>query len=314
MGESLEILKSRVALFENGSNLSLLNLPMVDVKSYKFSALSLAFYVGNLEAFRFFYENKGLSVQEMEKNLQMNQLSALVLACEKDYSDLLEFYIPVYMKNFSIVERSSYSFELSKTTSQKTPVHIACELGHVSILMTIFNAFQNREKPPFFLNLHYVDEISGENCVFIACRKKNNLVLRCLFHVVKADFSLRNLEGKGCVFVLAEAALKDGASGTLECLEILVDCVGLAIQDEEMELLRKIDDFQVQAFVERKERLVEIGKVKGAKESFHDGNTFDEILNQTQKEFIGFKFIETELTGISSISKVEVTNDSISFK
>lgn len=332
----LQALEKRINLYKMSLDVSSLNSPLFHQKSLKLSALSLALYSGNLESFRYLLEKLNLSHIEMEKNLISNNTSSFHILCEKNYTDLLEYYIPIYLGTSSTPSsppNSSLQYELiqnktfqSQTIKSKSPIQIACELGHISTLITIQKSLSSIKDIPYFLNIHQIDETSGENCVFIACRKTNHLMLRCLYEVVQADFSLKNFNGEDCLTVLIDMWMDKGTVGFIESLVYLIEVVRVVVDESCLDKLKNAKDSRVLEVFNR--NLAGI-RLTGVRLTFEvEGVEFREDRDDREEDLKwqfsldfdtgkdlrnGICFGDSDQTGLSSISPIDGIYESNGF-
>lgn len=320
----LEALEERISLYKLNLDISSLNSPLFNQKSLKLSALSLSLYTGNLDSFRYFHEKCNLSTTEMEKNLKSNNTSSFHILCEKNYTDLLTYYIPIYLSTSSPTLPASSQYQSgqlkainSQISKSKSPVQLACELGHISTLITLHKSLNSVQNLPFFLNIHQIDESSGENCVFIACRQANYLMLRCLNEVIKADFYLKNFKGEDCLTVLVNGCLDKASAGFVDCLVYLVEVVRIVIVESCLNKLVNAKDHKVLEVWSRNfaggggggGRVRMTFEVDGLKDCGKEKRWDSSLDFDSGKEpSSGFCF-ELDKTGLSSISPIEGNNE-----
>ena len=83
------------------SNLSEFELtidsPIINIKNISLNPLSYSVFTGKKNAFSYIY-HKGASVDEMNRCLSLLDLTAIEIICEQGYTELLEFYLPIYLK------------------------------------------------------------------------------------------------------------------------------------------------------------------------------------------------------------------------
>lgn len=342
--DSSETQKSFLQSFQEGVKLNSKDilLPLVTkvrnapelknlVETFNFSHLGMnlgplayCMWEGFFESFKVLVEEFGLSVAEMEKNLDYYSYNAVNLLCEKNSSDILEYYIPIYLQHSTIIYPSIYtdktSLELGSSIASKkktlNSVHVACEYGNISVLLIIFNYFKNRELVPDCFNLHYVDEITGENCVLIACRTANYTLLKFLMDVVKADFFVHNAKGEGAITVLLAANKKFMHRNVHDCLVYLVEVAGVNIIEQYEDALLLAQESSVVKYIEK--ILENAGIRKSKKEierefGIHERFVLeDEEVPKNTRFFKGMNLEDSNRTALSTISYVEITNDSLS--
>ena len=108
----------------------------------------------------------------MEELFIEAKLNPMIILCQKGHIDLIKIYLPEYLQGYEkrklfLKEKSmtiSFSNHPAVNPSQSTftPAHVACFNGHISIIH-YFNEFFSNIVPPTSLDIHYKDEMAGEN-------------------------------------------------------------------------------------------------------------------------------------------------------
>lgn len=229
------------------------------LKEITLNPLGYALWTGNLKSFKCLLQEYKASPIEMEKILVENHFTGFDIICERNYSQLFQFYIPIYLDLSSKIPLQKHDnhmtmdFDKTEELAPKniyTPVHKACELGHISILLNVFNYFKNKSYKPHILDLEYQDETTGENCVLIACRCGNYSMLKFLHEVVQADFSKKNSKGEGPIIVLLAASRKTPNQVYFQCLTYLIEAVGVDVKNQFEECLLLAQDRQTVQYLE----------------------------------------------------------------
>ena len=192
-----EKLISLIPRLKNSPDLyGLIKSHMIQHKGMSLTPLAYCLWEGFFESFKTLIDDFGFSVNEMEKNLENYSYNGISLLCEKNFSDILEYYIPIHLQEsasgYRLSERGKKSIEMNTEIGTKrlvAPVLIACEFGNISALLAIFNYFKDKDSIPDYLNLHHKDEISGDNCVLIACKTANFTLLKFLKSFVYSEGS-----------------------------------------------------------------------------------------------------------------------------
>ena len=196
----------------------------------------------------------------MEDNLKKKNLSAMKLICERGYLSLLKEYLPYYIshkKNESSYIQANFTLDLSKsydnydTSFTYSAAHLACDLEYVGILYHIHEFFQYR-KVPLELDLHHIDQVTGENCALIAARTGNLALIKVLHEKIKADFHIKNKKKQGALHILAEASLLNLSKFYLPCVIYLVETVNVEVDYFYENLLLNLQDKQIIEYIENK--------------------------------------------------------------
>jgi hypothetical protein len=258
--EKIRVAMRMMAKAEGGEKFTFIDLPLVTFKNIKLSLLGYAAWVGKTRAFKCLYEEFQASVVEMEKLMLESHFSALDIMCERGFNELLLYYMPIYLQfSHKILTRMSekqLTLDLDQSptgfTNVATPVHKACELGNISILLDVYNFFKEKEFKPYVLDLDFQDETTGENCALIACRCGNFPMLKFLHEVTKADFSAKNKNGENAIAVCLAAAKRAPSRLFFECLVYLVETVRVDLKEQYEECLLLAQDREVVNYLENK--------------------------------------------------------------
>jgi hypothetical protein len=248
------------------------------LKEITLNPLGYALWTGSLKSFKCILQEYHASPIEMEKILLEHHFTGFDIICERNYSQLFQFYVPVYLELSTRIpvagadNHLTIEFDKTVDVSPKylyTPVHKACDLGNISVLLNIFNYFKNKDYKPHILDLEYQDETTGENCVLISCRNGNYPMIKFLHEVVKADFSKRNSKGEGPVLVLLAASRKTPNQVYFQCLVYLVEVVAVDLRSQFEECLLLAQDRQTVQFLESS--LAKLG-VEADKQTIEESN------------------------------------------
>lgn len=278
--DSAERLKCilNMMLKNHEDNKSLINSPIFDLKEITLSPLCYSLWVGSLNAFKCLIQDFHACPIEMEKIFLDNHFTGLDIICERNYTSLFLYYIPLYTQHSSKIptlkQDQHVTVEFDRTVDQVpkniyTPVHKACELGNISILLTIFNYYKNKDFTPHLLDIEYQEETTGENCVLIACRTGNYSMIKFLHEVVKANFFKVNAKGEGPIIVLLAACRKANNEVYFQCLVYLIEVVKVEFREQYEECLLLAQDRQTVAYLEN---CLKMMGIKADKKSIEENN------------------------------------------
>ena len=125
------------------------------------------------------------------------------------------------------------------------------------------------KKPPSELDIHYIDELTGENCALISARIGNISMMRLLFEQFNADFFVKNKRNEGALQILAAASKNHFSNGYFECIVYLVETIKIDISYMYEEVLLLIDNPEAVKYFEKKLKENEILTTKIEVESFY---------------------------------------------
>ena len=250
--------------------------PAFDINSLRFkvdgnlevSALGLSILIGNAAVFSIIRDEMNGSYALAEYLFSKVHTSGLSIICLNNYLLLLQSYLPLYLRSKDFVPGDKASIlkstlDLSpmlrsptEEVSTYTPIHLACENGHISIL-NFFRRFTAQfDLVPFELDLEAVDETTGNNCALISCQANNFTMMKFLFAQCDADFKILNAYDENALNILAIGS-SENRPETFKCLEFLVEKVGVDIKHNYKETLLMLQCDRSKEYFQRK--LAEIG-------------------------------------------------------
>ena len=221
--------------------------------------LSYALLKGKCRSFIYIAESLNGSLETMERKLEAQGTAGLKIICELGYEDLLDYYLtrgpkrtssPGFGEMSVSVDFSRSVLVPSRNYSSYTPVHIACELGHINILNRIKKHYDEHGSVPADLNIHGIDDRTGENCALIACRNGNFTMVKFLHEHCEADFGLLNKRRESCINIVVSASRRRTVRVYLDCLTYLVEVVGADLTYQYEESLLIAENPQIIAYLE----------------------------------------------------------------
>ena len=265
----------------------------------KLSPLSYSVSLGS--SLCFFYLSKKLhaSFKLMEENLEQEKQPALSTICKYGYLELLKEYLPFYIiysntKKSKVVDSYTLNFTSSLRSEEDTilPIHVACIAGHLHIVRYIGEYFKDeKEKTPPELDLHYIDEVTGENCALISARTGNFPLMKMLYEQFHVDFNVKNKRNENALQIAAVYSKNTFALHYFECFMYLINVVGIDIVYMHEEILLTIEHPLLIGFYEGKL------KEKGILVMKRDVESMFKIINyfparQDDKEEVSMDFLE----------------------
>lgn len=224
----------------------LIDLPITSIQGLKLNALGYALFYARLEGFKILSSKLGCSLRKMHGLFQVQHTSALEILCKKGYAEFLGHVLP----SFTSEDFEIYSGACKENTF--TPIQVATEKGHVSVINTIFQYLKDVENTPEAIDWNYCDENTGENCALIACRTGNLMMVRTLHELCKANFKVINKLGENAVQIAAAGSRHKPHLKYGQILCYLTEIVGLDITENYEETLLLVEDEEIIAFVEKK--------------------------------------------------------------
>ncbi|OMJ96248.1 hypothetical protein SteCoe_212 [Stentor coeruleus] len=229
--------------------------PIIVINKITLNPLGYSLVSGRLNSFKSLIEDMGASVTIMEGMMERQDLNGLDLIIEKNYTDLLRYYLPIYKlafpHKFTSIEDSETSCSIPYyRTLHKTPLHLATERGYIEILKILYSSFQNTFTPEKY-NIHHVDEYSGENSALIACKKCNLSIVMFLNEQCNADFNLKSKRSESSLH-LAAFGSNTNKIESFEVIKYLVEVVKIDLTFQYEEILLILNDFRILEYVEQK--------------------------------------------------------------
>jgi ankyrin repeat protein len=223
----------------------------------QFNALAYAIKLGRLEFVQYLVEEAQASLSPVSKPSSVVMKTPLDLVCENGSLPILEYLLPkIDNSKQTGTSEPDEKTEHSPSAMGTTAVQRACERGHFPLVKFIYAYYRDNPKPPKECDLHYVDEISGENCALLAAKARNLELLRYLHSEVKADFTILNKRRESAL----QIAIVSGKLAKVPCLPVvrfLVEEVGLEPSYEYEETLLIAEEQAIVAYLER--RLIDHG-------------------------------------------------------
>lgn len=260
---NLSSLLKVMAYKEKTSESILINKRIIPLKNLMMNCLAYAVWLGRAKSYTFFVENIGASVEIMEEIFLKENMSAISLICERGFLDLLKQYLPRYLQTISLNPEKSLTISFSNKISTSdgdfayTPIQIACKLGYTGIVHYLADYFSDVFPPPQ-LDVHYVNEVSGENCALISAKTGNFIMIKMLYETAGADFTVKNKNNEGVIQIIAAAAKSKNTLQYLECLMYFIEVIKIDISYMYDETLLLLEQKLIIKYFEDKLRLIGI--------------------------------------------------------
>lgn len=220
--------------------------------------LAYAALFGDIKVYSLLVFRLNGSLQVAEQLLNKFGYVLINIICKRGALELFKLYLPVYLsgiKKEQCDKTSTLSFNNSNinlaNSLSPTAVQFACMEGHLCILHFIEEQFSVALPPPT-LDVHYIDEVKGENCALICARTGNLSMMKYLFETLNADFHLKNFNNEGALQILAAATKSNVSLRYLECVMYLVDVIKIDIKYMYEETLLLLECKIIIQFIENK--------------------------------------------------------------
>ena len=216
----------------------LINKPIIKIEKFYGNFLCYAFWLGKCQVFSYLLNLVHCSISVMEEIFYDAKYDPMMILCEKGFIEVFKVYLPLYLKNLQskklILKDKSITISFSNNPvanegqSTFTPIQVACIRNHINIIHFVNEYFSNIV-PPNDLDVHFKDEMTGENCALLAVRTGNFVMIKLLYESAKADFHIKNHYKEGALQILAASAKFNYSLQYIECVMYLVEVVRIDI-------------------------------------------------------------------------------------
>lgn len=210
---------------------------------------------GKTSMFKFLYE-QGASIKAMEETLIKHNLKGINLICYKGHKDLLEFYLPIYLKDYISIPQSvkSYTIDLKDTQNFRPefdlPIHSACRAEMINIVSYLYKYFKGKQYCPREFDILALDEFNGEDCSLISCRSGCYTLVKFFHEICQINFTQLNSHNENAIMICVAGYNRNPNFTYIECLQYLINVVGLDITYKYEELLCIAEGKDMVQFIE----------------------------------------------------------------
>lgn len=241
-----------------------INEPIFTEHEFRLSPLAYALWKGKLASFQYLHKRLGASLEEMKKLLADQGKKPIDVICVHGSLEMLQYYLPFYMdcdrnEARTVLGEDCVSVDFQRSTlvqaknlNTYSPVHIACENGHVQIVSHLFITFKNSDAIPWMFDVNYQDEVSGENCALIACRKGDYKMVKLLNEVCKANFNVFNQRHENAIQITAASSKRRPAHDFYHLFVYLIEVVKLDFTYNYEEVILLLEDKNILRFYQNK--------------------------------------------------------------
>lgn len=242
---------------------NMIDEPFITIHELNMSPLAYALWVGRLVTFQFLHKKMGASLSEMEELFIEQGKTAIEIICSNGSIEILQYYLPYYLKSLkpapSVLGDINVSVDFQRSTlvetrikNTYTPVHIACDNGHVNIINYIFSQFRDKRSVPHTLDIDFQDENSGENCALIACRKGDYKMVKFLHEVCQANFKANNKRFENAIVITAASSKRKPTQDFYNLFVYLIEVVKIDITYMHEEVMLLLEDRNIIKYFENK--------------------------------------------------------------
>lgn len=228
---------------------------IVSLNGVQLNSLAYCLFLNKISIFKFLYES-GASMRRMEELLVKHNLKGINLICYKGYKELLEFYLPIYLKDYVSFPQSVKSYTIDLKDKEPRPefdlaIHSACRAGMVNVVSYLYKYFKGKDYCPKEFDVLATDEYNGEDCALIACRTGCFGLIKFLHENCQVSFKGFNLHKENAIMVCVSGCNKAPSFGFIESVEYLINIVGIDITYNYEELLWMTEGSEMINLIER---------------------------------------------------------------
>lgn len=220
---------------------------------------------GKTAQFRLLVSQFGASLESLEHFLCKQRKTTIELICERGYTELLEYYLPLYTPRTHSEIEFTLDFEHSIDTDKEpkfSPVQLASLNNHFGVLEVLQKHFAGAQ-PPTELDMDAQDELTGDACVTFAAKDGNLQALASLQHL-GANFFIVNKRGESLIQIAAAWSKKKPDTDYYTVIKYLIEDIGLDPVYNYEETLLVVQEPRIVKYLEKKlhERDVHQGKTE----------------------------------------------------
>ena len=173
---NVERLSSYALLYDNmrkPEDLELQFVEIIKIKSISLTSLAYALYLGHYKVFRYLHQKLKQSVVLIENAFRIQGMTGIEIICKKQYMDLLDYYLQIYVENYS---------KFNECSSIPNTVFNIVRSGNIAVLSKIEIYTKEVDSLPKELDIQAIDDSTGNNTFLEACKSCN---LTCIKFLVE---------------------------------------------------------------------------------------------------------------------------------
>lgn len=183
---NVERLSGYALLYENmrkPEDVELQFVEIIKINSISLTSLAYALYLGHYKVFRYLHQKLKQSVVLIENSFRAQGMTGIEIICKKQYMDLLDYYLPVYLENYS---------KFNECSTIPNTVFNLVRSGNIAVLSKIDFHTKEVENIPKELDIHAIDDSTGNNTFLEACKTCNLPCIKFLVANCKVSSSHQN--------------------------------------------------------------------------------------------------------------------------
>lgn len=225
--------------------LTALNRTVIELEGLKLNALNYCVFLGRHSAFAALLMI-GCSLDVAEEELAAQNTSIMYLICTKGHSDMLNIYMPMYLKQ----SHNKPKVYINDKDLNQTPLNVAISLGHLNIVSEIYKLTLNIVQVPDEINFFHPAGKLRENSALISCRSGNFHIVKFLHSKLPELFFSKNIVADNAIHIACHGSVQHPSKPYLSILKFLVQVVGLDLKENYLKSLITVDDNFIKEWIE----------------------------------------------------------------
>lgn len=232
-------------------NHSLIDESFITVGPMSLSPLGYSLLHERFKAFKHIHSELGASFESLDLLLDKYQTSIIEYICCKGLMQFLLYYLPIYEKQLLTSDQQepkilsidfNQTLVVENTKRSLTPLQLAVDKGHLNIVSFILDYFIVKSNVPKEFDINYQNELNGENCAMIACRKGNFSMVKYLYEHGKADFFAFNKRNENVLVITAAASKARKEKEYFKVFMYLIEKVKIEFLENYEDVLLLLED------------------------------------------------------------------------
>lgn len=211
---------------------------LVTINNKSLNALAYCVHSGNNKMFNYLI-SLGCSVSSMEALLFSQGMRAINMICFKNFIDLLQVYLPIYLQSPN-----------SEPSKFEYPIHSACKSGSLSVIKYIQGYFSHKCIPAEF-NVESVNE-NDENGILVACRYGQLNTVKYLNEICRMSLNVLNRKGENALLVCLNGYKQTPSLEYFDLVVYLVEEIGIDVRYMYAENMKVVDNKEIADYLEEK--------------------------------------------------------------
>ncbi|OMJ77491.1 hypothetical protein SteCoe_22928 [Stentor coeruleus] len=232
-------------------NCNLIDENFITLGAMNLNPLGYSLLHERFKSFKHIHSKLGASLESLDLLLEKYQTSIIEYICCKGLIQFLNYYLPIYERQLVTNyrhESKTLSIDFNQTLAIEnkarylTPLQLAVDKGHLNVVSFILDYFSGKTNVIQEFDVNYRNELNGENCAMIACRKGNYFMVKYLHEHGKADFFALNKRNENVLVITAAASKVRKEKEYLKVFVYLIENVRVDFSEIYEDILLLLED------------------------------------------------------------------------